>query len=67
MGLTAQNNTEREEKVSLIDSILTDIQLVAVRGNEAEFQMLRISQGVEVSFHFLFIRDNDGIWRLKAF
>jgi hypothetical protein len=50
-----------------IDSFLTDINLLTVERNQAEFQMLRISQGVEVSFYVLFVRDNDGIWRLRTF
>ncbi|MFQ5852442.1 MAG: hypothetical protein ACE5JU_17905 [Candidatus Binatia bacterium] len=55
-------------ELSRIDSILTDIQLIAVRRDEAEFAMLRISaDGVERSFYILFVRDNDGIWRLRTF
>lgn len=47
----------------LIDSILRDIRLIA-----AEFEMLRVSSdGVERSFHILFIRDGDGFWRLQTF
>ena len=55
-------------ELSQIDSILTDIQLIAVRRDEAEFAMLRVSaDGVERSFYILFVRDNDGIWRLRTF
>jgi hypothetical protein len=55
-------------ELSQIDSILTYIQLVTVRGNQAEFTMLRTSSGsVERSFYILFVRDNDGIWRLRTF
>ncbi|MFQ5853554.1 MAG: hypothetical protein ACE5JU_23595, partial [Candidatus Binatia bacterium] len=51
-----------------IDSILTDIQLIAVRGDEAEFSMLRTSaDSIERSFYILFVRDKDGIWRLRVF
>jgi hypothetical protein len=50
-----------------IESFLTDINLRTVEGNQAEFEMLRISEGVEVSFYVLFVRDNDGIWRLRTF
>ncbi len=60
--------TTLSSELSQIDSILTDIQLVAVRGNEAEYTMLRIGTGgVERSFYILFVRDNDGIWRLRSF
>lgn len=55
-------------KLSQIDSILTGIQLIAVRRDEAEFAMLRTgADGVERSFYILFVRDNDGIWRLRTF
>jgi len=51
-----------------VDSILTNIQFGAVRENEVEFAMLRVStDGVERSFYILFVRDNDGIWRLRTF
>jgi hypothetical protein len=51
-----------------VDTILTNIQIGAIRGNEAEFTMLRVSSdGVERSFYVLFVRDNDGIWRLRMF
>lgn len=51
-----------------IDSILTDIRLVAVRRTTAEFEMLRLgADGVERSFYILFVRDGDGFWRLQSF
>jgi len=50
-----------------IDSVLTDINLLIVEGNQAEFEMLRVSDGVEVSFYILFVRDGSGIWRLRTF
>jgi hypothetical protein len=54
--------------LSQVDSILTNIQLGAIRDKEVEFAMLRVSaDGVERSFHVLFVRDNDGIWRLRTF
>lgn len=51
-----------------VDAILTDIQLIAVRRNSAEFSMLRVdSDGVTRSYHVLFSRDGDGLWRLLTF
>jgi len=51
-----------------VDTILNDIQPVAVRGNTAEFSMLRVDgDGVQRSYYVLFIRDGDGLWRLLTF
>jgi len=53
--------------LSQIDAFLTNINLLTVEGNQAEFEMLRMSEGVQLSFYVLFVRDNDGIWRLRTF
>ncbi len=50
-----------------IDSILTDIRLIEVRGNEAICEMLRTDNGVTKSFEIRFRKDEDGIWRLWMF
>lgn len=55
-------------EVQQVDAILTDIKLVAVRRNSAEYSMLRADgDGVTRSYYVLFIRDSDGFWRLLAF
>lgn len=50
-----------------IDSILTDIHLVAVSGTEAFFEALRLEDGLTKSFEVRFIQDDDGIWRIESF
>lgn len=50
-----------------IDSILTDLTLVRVRGREAIFEMRRTDSGILKSFEVRFIIDTDAIWRLRAF
>ena len=75
LGFIAGESRERYREIfivisshlSQIDSYLTDINLLAVEGNQAEFEMLRLRQGVEVSYYILFVRDNDGVWRLRTF
>jgi len=75
LSFIAEESRERYQEVftvissqlSQIDLFLTDINLLTVEGNQAEFEMLRISSGVEVSFYVLFVRDNDGIWRIRTF
>jgi len=50
-----------------IDGILTDIGAVAFYEDAAEYQMIRVDGGVRLSYFVLFVRDGDGIWRLKFF
>ena len=53
--------------LSQIDQVLTDIALVDLDEDEAKYKMLRVDNEVPVSHFVLFIRDADGIWRLKFF
>jgi hypothetical protein len=50
-----------------IDVILRDISFVSLDENRAEYQMIRVDNGVRLSYFILFVRDADGIWRLKFF
>ncbi len=50
-----------------IDQILTNISFVDLQDVRAEYQMIRIDNGVRISHFILFVRDNDGIWRLMFF
>ena len=52
---------------SRIDTILTNISLVSLDNDRAEYQMIRIDNGVRISHFVLFVKDQDGIWRLKFF
>lgn len=54
-------------QLSNIDGILTDISPVSFDGNRAEYQMIRIDNGIRISHFILFVKDGDGIWRLKFF
>lgn len=54
-------------QLSHIDTILTDISPVAFDGERAEYQMIRIDNGIRISHFILFVKDADGIWRLKFF
>jgi sugar lactone lactonase YvrE len=54
-------------QLSNIDRILTDISPVSFDGDRAEYQMIRIDNGVRISHFVLFAKDLDGIWRLKFF
>jgi hypothetical protein len=50
-----------------IDPVLTDVSFVALDEGRAEYQMIRVDDGVALSHFILFVQDADGIWRLKFF
>lgn len=50
-----------------IDRILTEISPVSFDGDRAEYQMIRVDDGIRISHFILFVKDADGIWRLKFF
>lgn len=54
-------------QLSHIDTILTNISAVSFDGERAEYQMIRIENGIRISHFILFVKDADGIWRLKFF
>ena len=54
-------------QLSNIDRILTDISAVSFDGDRAEHQMIRVDNGIRISHFILFVKDGDGIWRLKFF
>jgi hypothetical protein len=50
-----------------IDQVLTDLSFVAIDEYAAEYEMLRVENGATISYFVLFLRDEDGIWRLRFF
>jgi hypothetical protein len=50
-----------------IDTVLRDLSLVALGDGRAEYHMARAEGGVTLSHLVVFIRDDDGIWRLEFF
>ncbi len=44
-----------------------DMQVIKTMGSAAEGDMRVIQDGQEYSFYVLFIKDEDGIWRIKSF
>lgn len=54
-------------QLSRIDTILTEINPVSFDDDRAEYQMIRIDNGIRISHFILFVKDADGIWRLKFF
>lgn len=54
-------------QLSNIDRILTDISTVSFDDDRAEYQMIRVDDSIRISHFILFVKDADGIWRLKFF
>ena len=50
-----------------LDSILTDVRLIRVRGPETIFEMSRVDAGILKSFEVRFHVDVDGFWRVRSF
>ena len=53
--------------LSQIDIVLTSISAVSFDEERAEYQMMRVDNGVRLSYFVLFVKDLDGIWRLGFF
>ena len=53
--------------LSQIDDVLKDVTLERFDEDRAEYEMLRIDNGVLMSHFVVFVRDADGIWRVKFF
>ncbi len=50
-----------------IDRVLTDVALVDLDEDQATCAMVRVDDGVPISHFVLYVRDEDGIWRIKFF
>ena len=49
-----------------IDEVLTELHKVEIRDDSAEYEMLRVENGKALSYFVEFVRDGDGVWRLRA-
>jgi len=50
-----------------IDLVLREIAFVSLEADRAEYQMIRIEGGMRLSYLVVFVRDDDGVWRLEFF
>jgi hypothetical protein len=53
--------------LSQIVQELNDIQLIGMMKNAIEYDIRTIRNGKEYSFYLLFVRDNDGLWKIRSF
>jgi len=53
--------------VSQIVQELNDIQLIRMMKNAIEYDIRTTRNGKEYSFYLLFVRDKDGLWKIRSF
>ncbi len=46
---------------------LGDIQFIRMMKNSAEYDIRTIEDGKEYSYYLLFVRDENGIWKIRSF
>lgn len=62
-----QQFTDLSSVLDIIGNELGQIQLVSIQDNRAEYEVIVTRDGTTYSFHLLFVRDLDGIWRIERF
>jgi hypothetical protein len=53
--------------LSQIVQELNDIQFIGMMPNAIEYDIRAIRDGIENSFYLLFVRDKDGLWKIRSF
>ncbi len=53
--------------LNTIGNELGYLRLVAIGDNRAEYEIIVTREGVTYSFYLLFVRDKDGLWKIRAF
>ena len=53
--------------LSVIANDMQDIRLVSVEGNAAEYEIITLRSGTAYSYYLLFVRDSNGLWKIKVF
>ncbi len=62
-----QQFTDLSSVLNIIGNELGQIQLVKIQDNRAEYEVVVTRNGTTYSFHLLFVRDSDGLWRIERF
>jgi len=55
------------DNLTQIEQELSDIQFIGVTKNSVEYDIRITRDGDEYSFHLLFVRDEDGLWKIRSF
>ena len=48
-------------------STMSEINMVEIKGNSAEYYIKRLQRGVDISYFIYFMKDENGIWRISSF
>ena len=59
--------TELAAQLPTVGADLGDIRLLEIRENVVEYELLTVENGKRISYYVEFIRDTDGVWRLRTF
>ena len=54
-------------KLSSLVSGMSEITMMGVRENVAEYYIKRFQRGTDISYFIYFIKDEDGIWKIRDF
>ena len=46
---------------------MADIQFIEMTGNSAEYDLRKVMDGRTYSYYLLFIKDTDGLWKIRSF
>jgi PKD repeat protein len=60
-------NTLTTEQRADLSQMLGDIQLIKVKGDVLEYDIQTTVRGRALSFMLLFVRDSDGLWKIRGF
>jgi hypothetical protein len=53
--------------LNVIGNEMGQINLAKIEDDRAEYEIIAIRNGVTYSYHLLFVRDKDGLWKIKRF
>ena len=53
--------------LNIIANDMGQINLVNIEDDWAEYEIITIRNGISYSFHLLFVRGKDGLWKIKVF
>jgi PKD repeat protein len=59
--------TALKSVLNIIANDMGQISLVKIEDDRAEYEIITTRDGVTYSYHLLFVRDKDGLWKIKRF
>lgn len=66
-SIYSQQFTALKSVLSLIGNEMGQINMAKIEDDRAEYEIITTRNGVSYSFHLLFVRDKDGLWKIKVF